>query len=953
MKTSILVALNVFLLLLITAGCILTFRGSLIVFVFSAVTFIISIATLIGWLSYIACITKQSSLILNTNDHAGNLSFSNLRLLKENLDSVVEKLNTSANLISNLSFNDEVLNEHDIVDKDVITQALHKLKGEMRKIKEAENRRDWINQGLSKFTEILSNRTEQKEYCNKIIINLAKYINAYNASLFIEFQDENGSPYLEFVSGYACNTDIDTKTKIYRGQGTLGQCMIERDFIFIDKVPKEYIKISSGLGTSTPSNLVIAPLLFNDKFYGLIEMAFFAPLKPHQVEFLKKVCGNIASEISALNVQKTTAQLAESNGLAAQLQTREEDMKQNMNALTAIQEKMEQKQTELSGIINAVDATLGTVEFDIQGNIIKHNDILAQFVNCFQDTLLGKGYTSIFGRVETGFWIDVLNGTITTGEYRVSLQDGFDVWLNATFTHVIDKNGNAIKILSMVQDVTQKKIKEKEFKRLSLVANNTDNAVLITDKDGLIEYANDGFTKMTGYTFTDVVGKRPGSFLQGEETNPHAVEAMRQLLRAQKPIYDEILNYDKNRQPYWVSLVINPIFDEQGELVNFISVQTNITETKNSSLDFQYKLEAISRSNTIIEFDTEGNILDANGNFLKLMEYSLDEIVGKHHSIFLTKGSIKDTEYQQFWERLKAGESINVETPRRTKSGKIIWLRGIYNPIWDMNGKTKRIVKFAVNITNEHFLQEEATRKQLELNSYLNSVNNTIASAEFNMDGKLIKANDIFLKVMGYSSSELQDRDYISLMTEQNTALMMWENLKMGKVFSGEFKMKNQKEKEFWLSGTFNPIIIAEPSPEKILMLAQFTTQEKEKLNDLSSLVHAFKSSLPVLELTDQFICQTANERFLKMFGVTRIDLRSKSILDYIDTKYHAAWKNESAEIFDKDSITLKLPITIASRVLTYEVNISIVKNLEGRVARIIVLFIKEVAEDVPYLIAI
>jgi len=400
-------------------------------------------------------------------------------------------------------------------------------------------------------------------------------------------------------------------------------------------------------------------------------------------------------------------------------------------------------------------------------------------------------------------------------------------------------------------------------------------------------------------------------------------------------------------------LAINPTFDEHGNLTNYISVQANITETKTASLDFKYKLEAISRSNTIMEFDTQGNILDANENYLKLIEYSLDEIVGKHHSIFLSEGSIDDKEYQQFWKQLTEGESIHVEIPRKTKSGKIVWLRGIYNPIRDMNGKTKKIVKFAVNITNEHILQEAATRKQLELNSYLSGVNNTIASAEFDMDGNFIKANDIFLKVMGYTPAELHNRDFMSLMTEQNTAVMMWENLKLGKFFSGEFKMYDKEGKELWLSGTFNPIVIQRAVPEKIMMLAQFTTQEKEKLSELNIMVHAFKSIIPVLELNDQLVCKSANELFLKLFGVSRIDLRSKSILDFIDKHYHATWQKKSVELFDKDSATIKLPVAIGERVVTYEVNVSLVKNSEGRVSRIIMLFIKEITEEVPHLIAL
>ena len=585
MRTKTLSVLNILLLLSIMAVVVAS-SGALLLMVFSVATCCIYIATLISWLLYVSDMTKQSTYILNTENHIGKLSFKNMRLIKENLDLISQKFHSSANLISNLSFDTTVLQELTTVDRDVISQALYKLKVEMKRIKEEEEKRRWIEQGLSKFTEILSNRCEQREYCATIITNLAKYINAYQGGLFIEYQNENELSHLEFASGYACNADKEANLKIYSGQGILGQCIIERDFVFIDKIPKDYIKVSSGLGASTPRNLVVAPLLFNDTFYGAIELAFFEPLKQHQVDFLKRICENIASEISALkNIQNTKGLLTESNELATQLKKREDEMKRGMAELAATQEEMSRKQAELTSVINAIDVTLATAEFDING----------QFKN----------------------------------------------------------------------------------------------------------------------------------------------------------------------------------------------------------------------------------------------------------------------------------------------------------------------------------------------------------------------ANDIFLKILGYKAIDLEEKSFDYFMGIDPTSVMMWENLRLGKFFSGEFKMHDRSGKEVWLSGTFNPIIIQGKIPEKIMMFAQFTTQEKEKVNDLSTIVQAFKSSFPVLELSDQFICKTANEKFLKLFEINKFDLRSKSILDFMGNHYHADWKMKLREMLAKDSVTLKLPIAIGSRIVTYEISMLLIKNLEGRISRIIMLFIKEVAEEVPVLIAL
>ena len=117
---------------------------------------------------------------------------------------------------------------------------------------------------------------------------------------------------------------------------------------------------------------------------------------------------------------------------------------------------------------------------------------------------------------------------------------------------------------------------------LSLVADETDNSVIITDAKGIIEYVNPGFAKLTGHTFEDAVGRRPGELLQGPHTSDETRARIRRNLEAKVPFYEEILNYTKNGEPYWISLAINPIFDESGQLTKFVSIQANIDETKPS-----------------------------------------------------------------------------------------------------------------------------------------------------------------------------------------------------------------------------------------------------------------------------------------------------------------------------------------------------------------------------------
>lgn len=162
--------------------------------------------------------------------------------------------------------------------------------------------------------------------------------------------------------------------------------------------------------------------------------------------------------------------------------------------------------------------------------------------------------------------------------------------------------------------------------------------------------------------------------------------------------------------------------------------------------------------------------------------------------------------------------------------------------------------------------------------------------------------------------------------------------------------MKNKIGKELWLTGTFNPIIIEDSIPEKIMMFAQFTTQEKEKLNDLNAMVHAMKSTLPVLEFSKDFFCKTANEKALKIFDISRLQLRSKKIEDFIAPHYHSTWKKNVKEIIETDFSNFAIPFLVGSQILNYEVSISVIRDLNGEIAKLIIILVKEVMDKVPVL---
>lgn len=263
----------------------------------------------------------------------------------------------------------------------------------------------------------------------------------------------------------------------------------------------------------------------------------------------------------------------------------------------------------------ALDAV---VSIDEHNNITFYNSAAVKLWGYQRNEVLGQNVKMLVPQVIQSQHDKFVNANRETGqdkivgtsrEVKIERKDGTTLWGRLSLSKV--KLENRTIYTAFVRDVTQE-VEQREMQRmLSLVANETDNAVIISDAAGLVEYVNNGFTRLTGYTLSEVKGKKPGHILQGKETNPETVEKIRKNLRERTPFYDEVLNYRKDGTPYWTSLSINPVIKE-GKLLNFIAVQADVTKVKQMALDFTYRLNAIGEAMCIMEMQPNGELIEAN-----------------------------------------------------------------------------------------------------------------------------------------------------------------------------------------------------------------------------------------------------------------------------------------------------------------------------------------------------
>jgi len=277
-------------------------------------------------------------------------------------------------------------------------------------------------------------------------------------------------------------------------------------------------------------------------------------------------------------------------------------------------------------ILQAIRDSQALLVLDLEGNVHQATSMAEQLFECSESYLINKSITTELAtrscEENTRFhnaWQQISKGESNTHEILCNTANNKTVWVSANFSATLKSDGTISQVTALLSDISQQKHLELETKQLRKIANGTQNSVVMTDPEGKIVYCNPGFTKMTGYLPEEVMGKKPGSFLQGEHTSQETIQKIRQKLAAREAFYDEILNYHKDGEPYWISLAINPIYDENNEVSNFISVQADINATKKASLEHDVKLQAISQSMAMAEWEPDsthavinGLLIDAN-----------------------------------------------------------------------------------------------------------------------------------------------------------------------------------------------------------------------------------------------------------------------------------------------------------------------------------------------------
>jgi methyl-accepting chemotaxis protein len=370
--------------------------------------------------------------------------------------------------------------------------------------------------------------------------------------------------------------------------------------------------------------------------------------------------------------------------------------------------------------------------------------------------------------------------------------------------------------------------------KAELASIGRSQAVIEFDTHGIILDANENFLSTVGYRLDEIRGQHHGMFVDEAYRRSPEYQSFWRKLAAGEYQAGEYHRFGKGGREIWLQASYNPVLDSDGKPFKVVKFAADITQHKLDSFDTAGQISAINKSQAVIEFDTQGNILNANENFLATVGYRLDEIRGQHHGMFVEEAYRRSPEYQSFWRKLAAGEYQAGEFRRFGKGGREIWLQASYNPILDFNGKPLKIVKYASDITRQK-------TESADFAGQLNAINKSQAVIEFELDGTIRHANDNFLSAVGYRLEEIRGQHHGMFVGDQMRRSAeyqnFWRNLAAGEYQAGEFQRFGKGGREIWLQASYNPILDANGKPFKVVKYASDITAQVNLRNDLREMV--------------------------------------------------------------------------------------------------------------------
>ena len=567
-------------------------------------------------------ISHEMKVSAKSSDELGNMA----NFLNLTVDGLANKVEFAEEIgKGNYNATIQVLSNDDVLGESLINMAknLQRAKEEEEKRHEEEEKRQWSNQGLANFSEILRQYNHDLELLgSNILSNLVNYLGAIQGGLFILNNDDAAKPYFQLLAAYAYNRKKFIEKQIAIGEGLVGTCAIEKQTIYLEQVPENYITISSGLGEAKPRSLLIVPLKVEENVLGVIELASFNKFEKYKIEFVEQIGLSIAQTITSVQTNIQTTELLErTQQQAEEMKAQEEEVRQNLEELATIKEELEKRNEEMQENQNALswEKTLLDSLLNYLPDKIYFKDLKSRFIKASKSTLRFFGMekeAELMGKSDFDFFDEEHARPAYEDEQRIirtdtpvigivekeTMADGRFTWAETSKLPLKTENGEIIGTFGITRDITASKLMEEEIslkdenvsaiqhdlekkvaenKALFEAISNSTYVIEYTP-DGYVSFINDAYLKLLNIQAADIIGKHHSFQIDFTEDQRNKYKQFWGNLN-NGMIQQETYKFTLNDKTYLFYETYTPVKDANGKVYKILKIAVNISHLLNDN----------------------------------------------------------------------------------------------------------------------------------------------------------------------------------------------------------------------------------------------------------------------------------------------------------------------------------------------------------------------------------
>jgi PAS domain S-box-containing protein len=443
-----------------------------------------------------------------------------------------------------------------------------------------------IDEGILKFAEIVASNAYSniERWGDNLLYHLVKFIQADVAALYITDETINKNIKLKLISSYAYDVKTLLKRAFEAGDGITGQAVKNKEVIYLTDLPDGFLKISTILGEANPSCVLIVPLIAENQVHGVLEIASFKRLSENEIHFVRKVAETTAFTLLVIknreNIQKLLLEAQDKN---ERLEAQEQEMKKTIQALEEAQKEMTKKDIEMRGQLHAIDSTLETAEFNMNGHFIRVNQAFLNTVGYEENELISKHHkiltlskdNSNFAFWER-FWEELNKGIPQSGEFITYTKNGEEVWHFATYTPVKNAEGIPYKVIMLANNITDVKLQALDYEGQISAINKSTPSVQYDMKGNILKMnnlANLNFQPQPEWNHV-----MNTFFMDNEDDKEELFHKIWNEIRFGRAYTTKMKRKKGDNQFIWVQTTFYPILNLKDKPIKVLEFFTNITQ---------------------------------------------------------------------------------------------------------------------------------------------------------------------------------------------------------------------------------------------------------------------------------------------------------------------------------------------------------------------------------------